>query len=625
MEKLKKIIKQIQDIFSKIFYPILGSVCLSKEKRFSIEFDEKSIKICKISPNGKKILKIVEEKFDFDEKMNFAENQIQFSEEIKQILAREKLIGHEATVIIPTSKVKISSLKIPTISPLELEEQSKKEDFWAQHEDANINFEEDVINYQIVGSDKVSGENNILVAATNKKEIENIYNILINAGVNPNVFEPKCFGNINGILNSRKIYKTSSFALFEYGEKENYFFIHTPKEVLFIQNTIIREDLVLIKQIERLPDPTGPFWNEVYERILTDVNTKLEDTGGITKDGIEGFDLKDVFVHTELGSSENFVKGLKNKLPDLNFKLISFLPQPASSEVESENIFDNELMKFDKKLEKQFMEYEPESQDYYPNVGAALRFFNPFSSKEPNQIKYKLNLHHMYENISNNRRVRFTNSSLNLILILLILTFASLTSQTYPVYLEKANVLINYDKVKKDHDNLIKQIGSATAKTKRLEEKRLLANKIIKNKDEFTQLIIETPSIVPSGIEISKLQYVEDDHAVFNGYALSDEDLNIFLSNLRINIGKPELRTIGITKIKKEQSNLPNTNAASNVPTPPTVNADPENIQGDLTPLFSNNNAPTPDENLDDGTLMEVKNFVIRVDLKKDKLQSKNG
>ena len=49
---------------------------------------------------------------------------------------------------------------------------------------------------------------------------------------------------------------------------------------------------MLIKQIERLPDPTGPFWNEVYERILTDVNTKLEDTGGITKDGIEGFNLK---------------------------------------------------------------------------------------------------------------------------------------------------------------------------------------------------------------------------------------------------------------------------------------------------------------------------------------------
>ena len=82
-----------------------------KEKRFSIEFDEQGVKICKISPNGKKILKIIEEKFDFEEKMNFAENQIQFSEEIKQILAREKLIGHEATVIVPTSKVKISLLK----------------------------------------------------------------------------------------------------------------------------------------------------------------------------------------------------------------------------------------------------------------------------------------------------------------------------------------------------------------------------------------------------------------------------------------------------------------------------------------------------------------------------------
>ena len=171
MEKLKKSVKQIQDIFSKIFYPILGSVCLSKEKRFSIEFDEQGVKICKISPNGKKILKIIEEKFDFEEKMNFADNQIQFSEEIKQILAREKLIGHEATVIVPTSKVKISSLKIPTVSPMELEEQAKTEDFWAQYENANINFQEDVVNYQIVHSDKVSGEDNILVAAANKKEM----------------------------------------------------------------------------------------------------------------------------------------------------------------------------------------------------------------------------------------------------------------------------------------------------------------------------------------------------------------------------------------------------------------------------------------------------------------------
>ena len=120
------------------------------------------------------------------------------------------------------------------------------------------------------------------------------------------------------------------------------------------------------------------------------------------------------------------------------------------------------------------------------------------------------------------------------------------------------------------------------------------------------------------------MQYVEDDHAIFNGYALSDEDLNIFLSNLRINIGKPELRTIGITKIEKDQSSQPIANTASNIPTPPPVNADPENVQGALIPIISANDTPA-EENLDDGTLMEVKNFVIKVDLKKDKLLSKNG
>ena len=76
--------------------------------------------------------------------------------------------------------------------------------------------------------------------------------------------------------------------------------------------------------------------------------------------------------------------------------------------------------------------------------------------------------------------------------------------------------------------------------------------------------------------------------------------------------------------MKKNNQTQSSTNTASNIPTPPAVNADPENIQGDLIPIISANNTPA-EENLDDGTLMEVKNFVIKVDLKKDKLLSKNG
>ena len=90
-------------------------------------------------------------------------------------------------------------------------------------------------------------------------------------------------------------------------------------------------------------------------------------------------------------------------------------------------------------------------------------------------------------------------------------------------------------------------------------------------------------------------------------------------------MGRPELKTIGITKIEKDKAEETNTDSTSNVPTPPPVNEDPENIQGDLIPIISANNTSAAEENLDDGTLMEVKNFVIKVDLKKDKLVSNNG
>lgn len=596
-EKLEKLINSLKKVINSVFGPVLGSLSLSKEKRISIELSQNNIKICKVNPSGKKILKIIEEDLGFEEKINFAEHQNVYTDKIKEILQAEKLINHEATVVLPTSEVEIRNLKIPTMSEFDLTQLSKDPQYWTQF-DESLDLTDKVVSFQIISSDKETQEDELILAITDKNKVEQIYNILRNSGVNPNVFEPKCFGNLNAITNSRKHYKNKSFALFEYGEKENYFIIHTPKKFLFIDNQISKEDLILVKQVEKIGDVSGPFWGEVFERILQNIQAGLSETGGITeKEGIAGYDIKDILVHTEMSASENFMKGIQDKIPNLNLKSIKFLPPQLESDFVTENIFESDIYKFDKKLKKEFLEYEPISKDYFALVGSAIRFLNPFKVKEPLPIFYRLNLHHLFHSVISNRKVKSANYTTNLVLLLLIAIFSSVTAITFPTYQEKAQTLFAYKQVKNEYDTLLKQIGSASKKNKKIENEQALIKKILNNKDQFSDLIVDTPNFVPDGVQIKKVEYKQNDYAIFDGQAISDIDLNIFLENLRNNLGTPDINNISIEIIEKEKPQ-----------STPTVVA-----RRGINPITGNTDAAPQTSEKD--ILMELKKFQVRVKL----------
>ena len=78
---------------------------------------------------------------------------------------------------------------------------------------------------------------------------------------------------------------------------------------------------------------------------------------------------------------------------------------------------------------------------------------------------------------------------------------------------------------------------------------------LCKKKDEFAVLIAKTPSLVPGGIIINKIEYKKEDYAVYHGNALSDIDLNIFLEQLKKNVGKSELTTMNKSVITVYEEN----------------------------------------------------------------------
>ena len=62
--------------------------------------------------------------------------------------------------------------------------------------------------------------------------------------------------------------------------------------------------------------------------------------------------------------------------------------------------------------------------------------------------------------------MKSANYTTNLVLLLLIAIFSSVTAITFPTYQEKAQTLFAYKQVKNEYDTLLKQIGSASKKIK---------------------------------------------------------------------------------------------------------------------------------------------------------------
>ena len=68
--------------------------------------------------------------------------------------------------------------------------------------------------------------------------------------------------------------------------------------------------------------------------------------------------------------------------------------------------------------------------------------------------------------------------------------------------------------------------------------------------DNFSKIIIETPKIVPNGVELQKVDYIKNDSVVFyEGYALTDYDLNLFLNNIKKRVGNPDITSLSLAEL----------------------------------------------------------------------------
>ena len=549
-EKLENFKNKILSFLLKIFSPILGKQAISKENRFAIELDDEGISICKYNQGSKTITNLHHEKFNLAGNTSLfnEDDQVYYSQKIVHILKEQKLLEKEATVILPTSETIIKTINIPLMDQETFDLQTSDIEFWKTFEELSDIIDNKIFSFQPLAINDETQEQEVVICLIEREKVEKLNKILRQSGVKPTIYEPKCFSLINTIFANQKDNKSNEFAFLEYGEKENYLITVTQNKFVFAINNITRADIILIKQLEKMPDPSGPFWSEVFERSIQDVRGNLMDDewkGSEEKTTI----FRNLYVHSDLEQSEKYLNGLQSKLPDFTIKPLT-LNNAKSDESKFENILTNKKIKFSKKLIKKFNQDNILEDKLYPVIGASLRLFNPFNINENLFLRFKQNLYPYKDQLINNRKIQATSRSLSMVLILLLLIFSSIIGLNIPKYLEKNQLLASHPAIVNDYNSLMEEIKTSSSKVKKIEKEKELAEKLIVKTDNFSKIIIETPKIVPNGVELQKVDYIKNDSVVFyEGYALTDYDLNLFLNNIKKRVGNPDITSLSLAEL----------------------------------------------------------------------------
>ena len=570
-DKIIAIGSKITSVFNTFLSNILGPIYLKKEKRISIELTEKEITICEINNSKKTVQKLIKEDFIFkDSKGKFNKDYISYSEQITEILKRENLLGKEANVVMPSAEVTLKTISVPIMEYDQLNDQIATSDFWTQFTDLPAEgiekmLEDLSVSYQIIGIDKETQMMEILLAYTPKVKIEIQNAILKSAGLNPTVFEPKCLSITNLIMLTRKININDDFLFLVYGESENYLIHKKANKFNIIENKVTRGDVTLIKQLEKLPDASGPFWDELYDRFLQPVKPTIDEL-------LENEDnkLTDLLIFSEFDKNKNFLNGINKKFDKLKIINITTFPffdiEPTKKKetifdfkeekltlsermkkkiapkiTTYDSFFDSKIIKISKEVEIFVSQIKDKKNTYAFNIGSALRFLNPYKVNEPLICNYKININPYRDVIQQNRKELFEGSFLQNVIIILLVIFTINIGLSYPIYLDNKDTLNSYSLIVKTHDDLYANIKELSGKRKATIEKSAVAVRVLNKKDEYLNFIGIMPSLVPEGIEISKIDYLKGNYTIFHGMASSDLDVNLFLANLRSNVGKSEL------------------------------------------------------------------------------------
>lgn len=546
--------KKSSDIFTPIIN-FVGKILTENEKVIGVVLKKDEIQICLVSrkKNNWKIENYFYSKLaQSSSDDNLIADTKEISEKLKEFISENNIKTKDVALTVPAENARMVQLMVPKMDSKDLESAVNTGMFWQQFDALPKDMENYNLSYQITDDISNSEMMEISIFYAEKKIIDQYLNAIRECKLNPVLVDISSVTQLNalGMILGDEIFN-EPVAFLNYSNGENNIAIASHKAMSVMPLNIIEADKVLLETIEEVSDISTGFWDEIFERLTSQIKNALVEFE--TKNETNA--VKTIYLSSNYPNSNNFIIGIQKQLTDIKIE------------------------PFDVENKIEFSSKSLENYNTLPNksliseaIGIAVRKINPFDLENKNLEKFKYNL--LPDAIDSKIGTKYTllnKASTAVALLILVAIGGHLAISKIPTIVKnntfiKSNVANNNMRAARGANQ--KPVASVAQYDEEVKNLNLFGSNKLTNATLFKNL----ENIVPNNIRIINFELTDKKKIKIEGVSIDDVSIINFVNKLSNNkiIEDAKIEKISTITDQDLQKIYPtNANAPKRIPKEP--------------------------------------------------------
>ena len=441
---------------------------------------------------------------------NLSRQQDMVADTLRAMRDQGVFSAQDAAILLPPGLLSVRQLNLPYTPANELAKEGRFVDFWAETEPDIAKYDEPHFFYDVLVSSENDDLTRVLLCYAEEAVIRPWADILLAAHLNPVYLDVETISLANyRYATLPRDEKRQSQAILHVSENRLELIAFQQTRFHTIRLEVSEFDLILLKDIESVDDPTGDFWDEVGGRLANTMKQAVL----FLQEELDFAPFSIIYIAVDSPQANNIVT-----LFDKHFTLAPLsLWNPAEGVTMANTVSD-------------IMTQLPNKSLFASVFGLGLQRLGTFNM--PDNLLIKLNMLPAFRTLLRNRQVSVISRSLVKLWFAVFVIMGLWTGGlVLPQYLQSQAGSSGFAAIAQDAKSTKAQLESLNEEVKKLDEELASLSAELRARGRV-QFMDTLPDLVPDGVELDSLDVENNTTLTISGSARSNEAITLFESEL---------------------------------------------------------------------------------------------
>ena len=441
---------------------------------------------------------------------NLSRQQDMVADTLRSMRDQGMFSAQDAAILLPPSVLAVRQLNLPYTPANELAKEGRFIDFWAESEPDIAKYEEPHFHYDVLVSSENDDLTRVLLSYAEESAIRPWADILLAAHLNPVFLDVETISLANyRFATLPRDEKRQSQAVLHVADNRLEIIAFQQTRFHSIRLEVSEFDLILLKDIETVDDPTGDFWDEIGGRLANTMKQAVL----FLQEELDFAPFSIIYIAVDSPQADNLVK-----LFDKHFTLAPIsLWNPSEGVTVASGV-------------SQILSQVPNKSLFASVFGLGLQRLGTFGT--PDNLLLKLNMLPAYRSLLRNRQVSVISRTLvKLWFVIFIIMGLWTGGLVLPKYLESQVGSRGFESIAQDARSTQAQLQSITNEVQSLDNELTALSSELQSRGRV-QFMDTLPDLVPDGVELDSMAVQSHTNLTVTGSARSEEAIKLLESEI---------------------------------------------------------------------------------------------